>query len=76
MTPPRFTVRTGLLALTATAFLSLVVRQAWFAEPWAVGTLIALGSLVALFGIHAAFFFAAVALSRGAEERGSPGRRA
>ena len=61
---PRFTLRTGLIVLTAAALVSLVFREAWVGTPWAVGAVIGLGSLAALFAVHAAFFAAAIALSR------------
>ena len=53
---PRFSLK-WLLGFTAVAALfSLVLAQAANGQPWAIGFVIALGSLVLVFGTYAWFF--------------------
>lgn len=53
---PRFSLK-WLLGFTAVAgLISLVLAQAVRGEPWAVGAVVALASLVPVFFVHAWFF--------------------
>ncbi len=71
---PRFTIRTGLIVLTAAAVLSVAGRSAVAGEPWAVGVVVALVSVALMLMIHAAVFAVAMLIGRrppteGARER-------
>lgn len=61
---PRFTLRTGLMVLTAASVLSIVVREAVLGKVWAIGLSIGLGSVVLLLFVHGLFFALAMIVSR------------
>lgn len=61
---PRFTIRTGLMVLTAASVLSVVVREAVLGKAWAIGLSIGLGSVALLLLVHALFFVLAMIVSR------------
>lgn len=63
MIAPRFTLRTGLLGLTAGAFLALIVREAVASEPWAIGVLVALLSVAVSLALQALAFAGSLLLS-------------
>lgn len=62
---PRFTLRTGLICLTASAFVSIALREAWLGKPWGVGFVVGLMSLALLLAVFALFFGLSWFLSAG-----------
>lgn len=64
MFAPRFTLRTGLIALTAGAFVAIVLREATFGKSWAIGIMAALGFVVLSLLMQAIAFTLALLLSR------------
>lgn len=53
---PRFTIRTGLMVLTAGAMLAWACRSAFYGVPWGIGVTVAAVGVVLLFLIHAVLF--------------------
>ncbi|QDT68577.1 hypothetical protein MalM25_15000 [Planctomycetes bacterium MalM25] len=62
MLAPRFTLRTGLIALTAAAFVAVVFRSAQAGESWAVGVAVALVAVVLSITLQAVAFVVSLAL--------------
>ena len=61
---PRFTLRAGLLWLTGGALGAIALREAFRGEPWAIGVVAALASVVLSLGLQAAMFGLSLLLSR------------
>ena len=57
---PRFTLRSGLFWLTAAAVGSIILREASQGEPWAIGMVTALASVMVLLVLHGLLFGAAL----------------
>lgn len=62
MIAPRFTLRAGLVGLTAATLVAVVFRSAQAGESWAIGVAVALGTVVLSFALQAAAFFLSLAL--------------
>lgn len=65
---PRFSLRTGLITLTAVAFLAVSLRAAALGESWAIGAGVGVLSIPALLLLHSLFYLAARICSRGNAE--------
>lgn len=65
MLAPRFTLRTGLLWLTAGSLVAIVLREATQGSPWAIGVAVALGACVLSITVQAVLFGLSLVLSRG-----------
>ncbi|TWT48861.1 hypothetical protein [Botrimarina hoheduenensis] len=61
---PRFSLRTGLIALTVGALLAVSLRAAAIGEPWAIGAGIGVLSLPVLLCFHALLYALARMLAR------------
>ncbi len=66
---PRFTLRVGLLALTAGAFVAVIFREAALGKAWAIGVSAAIGFVAFSFLLQAIAFGLSLLLSRGREPR-------
>lgn len=64
MLAPRFTLRAGLIALTAGSFLAVALREAMQGVPWAIGVSIAVGAAVLSLVLQAITFGLSLAFSR------------
>lgn len=64
MLAPRFTLRTGLIGLTAGSVVAIVLRDAVNGEPWAIGAAVGLGSLLLSLLLQAVAFGLSLAVSR------------
>lgn len=72
---PRFTLRTGLIALTAVSLVSIVLREAYIGHNWARGVVGSMAALVVLLLLHALLYGLARLLSRGARPLEAHSRR-
>lgn len=61
---PRFTLRAGLACLTVGALVAVAIRESFLGTPWAVGVVVALGSVALSFALQSAAFALSLAMSR------------